>query len=394
MFNKIFLAGLIFTLLLFTSCSEDGPTRTDTSYTYETPALLEDGLNVGSAADVGFNVEELEQMINVIDETGGHQIHSIVIVKDGLLVFEKYYDGFRFDINAPNNRGAYIRFSHNTRHYMASVTKSITSILFGIGKDLGYFQNVNELLLDHFPEYDDLLTGEKANITLKHMLDMTCGLEFDEYTYPYGDQRNDVTGLFRENSTWFVLQKDLQTTPGTSWHYNSGNANVLADMIRRNYGGDVRDFAEEYLFEPLGINDYQWDMLNQNLIFASGGLHLSSRNMAKLGLLFANNGVWNGEQIVSSDWVEESTQNHSSPGGFGGPGFSTGYGYQWWLNQFTVNTTTYNCYNGAGWGEQYIFVFPDIDMVVVTTCGYFSVPNVLSPHDVIRDYLLPALEGN
>ncbi|MFC2139913.1 serine hydrolase domain-containing protein [Bacteroidota bacterium] len=392
--RQYFLISVAIITFSIISCSEDSPTTTDTGYTYEIPALLEDGLTVGSAADAGFNEAELEDMIDFVDATAGQQVHSILIIKDGTLVFEKYFDGFQYDFNSPTLQGAYIRFSHNTRNYLASVTKSVTSILFGIAGDLGYYQSTDELLLDHFPEHDNVLIGEKANITLKHLLTMTCGLAFDEYTYPYGDQRNDVTGLFRENSTWFVLQKDLETTPGTSWHYNSGNANVLADMIRRNYGGDVRDFAEEYLFGPLGITDYRWEMLNQNLIFASGGLHLSSRNMAKLGLLFANDGVWNGEQIVSSEWVEESTQNHSSPGGFGGPGFSVGYGYQWWLNRFTVNTTDYECYFGVGWGEQYIYVFPDIDMVVVIPCGYFSVPNVIAPNDIVENLLLPALEGN
>ena len=135
--KQLFLIGLSVITFTIISCSEDSPTRTDTGYTYEIPELLEDGLTVGSAANAGFNAAELEDMIDFIDDTGGHQVHSILIIKNGSLVFEKYFDGFQYDFNSPNLQGAYIRFSYNTRNYLASVTKSVTSILFGISKELG-----------------------------------------------------------------------------------------------------------------------------------------------------------------------------------------------------------------------------------------------------------------
>lgn len=391
--NRIILIIVNVAILFSSGCTEESNTQTDTgNYNYTIPEDIGDGLLTSSINDAGLDEQTLSDMMSFIDATGGHQIHSILIVKNGALVFEEYFDGFQYDFNAPNLQGAYIRFGYNTKNYLASVTKSVTSILFGIAKDKGYFQSTDELLLDHLPGYDDLLIGDKANMTLKHLLTMTSGLEWDEYTYPYGDQRNDVTSLFRGDPTWFILQKDLMTTPGTAWHYNSGNANVLSDIIRRNFGRSVHYFAEEFLFGPLGITDYRWEMLNDNYIFASGGLHLSSRNMAKLGLLYANQGIWNGQQIVSSEWVDESIQNYSTPFGSGN-GFSNGYGYQWWLNRFLVGTQAHNCFFGVGWGEQYIYVFPDIEMVVIIPSGYFAVPEVIRPHDLIQNYILPSLNN-
>ena len=176
---------------------------------------------------------------------------------------------------------------------------------------------------------------------------------------------------------------DLVSEPGTDWYYNGGNTNLLGEVIREATGLRIDDFAAEHLFAPLGITDYEWDHINADVIHASGNLHLRPRDMAKLGYLYLNGGVWRGERIVSEAWIAGSTRKHVSHSA------TNGYGYQWWLETYRVDSTSIDSYYAAGWGGQRIVVFPSLDMVVVLTGGNY-VGN--EPTDeIITRYILPAV---
>jgi CubicO group peptidase (beta-lactamase class C family) len=143
------------------------------------------------------------------------------------------------------------------------------------------------------------------------------------------------------------------------------------------------DFAEQYLFEPLGITNYEWDHINPDMIHASGNLKLRPRDMAKLGYLFLSGGVWNGERILSEEWVEESTRKQIVTR-WGG-----GYGYQWWIRTYQTDSGAVDSFFAAGWGGQRIVVFPGLEMVVVFTGGNYVEQEPVD--EIISRHILPAL---
>jgi CubicO group peptidase (beta-lactamase class C family) len=146
------------------------------------------------------------------------------------------------------------------------------------------------------------------------------------------------------------------------------------------------DFAEQYLFAPLAISDYAWDFINPDMIHASGNLKLRPRDMAKLGYLFLNGGIWEGERIVSEEWIDESTKGYLSPE------WADGYGYQWWLRTYHSGSTAVDSYYAAGWGGQRITVFPSLDMVLVFTGGNYVEGEPVD--EIIERHILPAIDGN
>jgi CubicO group peptidase (beta-lactamase class C family) len=304
-------------------------------------------------------------------------------VKDGKLVFEEYFIGYTFDYNDPQYKGELTDYEIDTIHNTASVTKSITSALVGIAIDQGSIQGVDEKMFAFFPDYASLSDERKGAITLEHLLTMTSGLEWNEWNLPYRDTRNDLIQLFFVfDPIEYILAKPVVNEPGTRWYYNSGGTDILGEVIREATGLRMDDFAEEYLFVPLGITDYEWVHINPDMISAHGGLKLRPRDMAKLGYLFLNGGMWDGERIVSKEWVEESTK---------GQFFVHGerYGYQWWSRSYSYGSTAVVSFYADGWGGQRIMVFPSLDMVVVFTGGNYveEVPVDL----IIERHILPAV---
>ncbi len=343
------------------SCSENITTNDDIVYVYTVPSQTDDGWETASLTDVGMDETPIAQFMNEALNNLEHQINGILIVKDGKLVFEEYFPGYAF------YQGPLTEFNLETKHNLASVTKSFTSALIGLAIDNGFIQNVNQKMFSFFPEYIDLNNDEKDKITLEHLLTMTSGLEWDESTFSYSDPRNDVFQLFHQNDPIrFILNKPMVTEPGTQFLYSSGSANVLGEIIRKTTGLRADDFAREYLFSPLGITDYKWVILPNNVLFTSGDLKLRPRDMAKLGDLYLHDGVWKGQQIISEWWVEKSTRSFINAD----PGWE--YGYKWWLYTYEINSQQIESYSARGWGGQNIIVFPSLDMVVVTTAGYYD----------------------
>jgi CubicO group peptidase (beta-lactamase class C family) len=213
---------------------------------------------------------------------------------------------------------------------------------------------------------------------------MRSGLEWNESEVPYDDARNDLIQLFRvQDPIAYILSKPFVAEPGQDWYYSGGNTNLLGEVIRSSTGQRMDAFAEQYLFAPLGITNYQWDHINAETIHASGNLQLRPRDMAKFGLLYLNGGVWNGQRIVSQEWVEASTRPHAALSG-------GGYGYQWWLRSYDYGSESAPCFFAAGWGGQRIHVFPALDMVVVFTGGNYVSEDPAG--EIIASFILPAVQ--
>jgi hypothetical protein len=265
----------------------------------------------------------------------------------------------------------------------ASVTKSVNSILIGIALDQHLIRSVDEKLSAFFPEYAGLFANSaKDTLRLKHLLSMTTGLSWDEWTYPYTDARNEAFGMYpSKDPVRYVLERLLVAPPGTKFVYNSGISVTLGEVLYKVSGLRADTFAVRYLFAPLGISDYKWVKFPNGIVQTEGGLSLRPRDMAKIGYLFVNGGRWQGKQIVSEEWIRESTTQHAP---------DRAYGYQWWLGWFRVrDRVPVVCYSAQGLGGQFIFVFPELQMVAVFT-GWNDDTLLAQPIDMLQRYLLPA----
>jgi len=345
------------------------------NYEYKIPKKIDDGWKTLSLTEEGIDLNKIEDLMNNILNGNFGNLQSLLIVKNGKLILEEYF-------------GEYDR---NKKQDLASVVKSIGSILIGIAMDKGFIEGIaqgglEKNVLKLFPEHEGMINKNlrKQKILLKHILSMSAGLEWDEQTYSYDNPKNDwFKASHCDNSVKFVLQKPVIHPPGKQFLYNGGLTIMLSDLIKKNTRMDADEFAEKYLFTPLGIEDYYWRKIEDGLTDLDGGLSLRPRDMAKIGLLVLNKGVWKGKQIVSNEWIDESTKTHIETGILGSE-----YGYQWWRISGIFNDTKIETFFASGYGGQNIFIFPSLDMVITFTARHDNNPVINTI--ILQNFILPA----
>ena len=359
------------------------------AYRYKTPEKTDDGWSTAHVAEVNLDEKKLTQLITKILDGTYRAVHSVLVVKSGKLVLEAYFPGQDYKRSLRD-------FTRDDIHQVMSVTKSFTSTLIGIAIDKGMINGTDVNLASFFPEYEELFAENyKKEITLKHMLTMTAGFDWDETTYRYNDPRNPIRTLYgpeRDNIVGYLLSRPMKSRPGSKFNYDGGLSVLLGVILEKRTELKVSEFADQYLFGPLGITKYTWGYYNfaSKVLRTSGGLSICPRDMAKLGQLFVNKGQWNGRQVISSAWIKEAIQTHvnSHPSGL------AGYGYQWWRYKFKRDHETVDAYAAMGWGGQRIIVFPALNMVVVFTAGDHLAPRIQSfsmMHSMLFGYILPSV---
>jgi CubicO group peptidase (beta-lactamase class C family) len=308
--------------------------------------------------------------LNRIEDTiieNSIEVDSVIVIRNGYIVYEKYYDFW----------------NQYMPHTIQSCTKSFMSALIGIAIDMGYIDNVSQPILSFFPNYTiDNWDPRKENITLFHCITMSTGLEFHEVDIPYEEPENDLFAMYRSDDMWeYVLDRPMQYDPGTHWSYNSGGIELLGGVIEQTTGYGVADFAEEFLFDPIGIDYFNWWTVPASGQYGcGGGLYLKPRDMARFGYLYLNEGNWNGTQVVSSEWVNVSTKMYHDTGSW------YHYGYTWW------GIPGYDFYVATGHYEQKIYVLPEEDIVVVLTGDIQDEDWHPSDYFVI-EYVIPSFTG-
>jgi CubicO group peptidase (beta-lactamase class C family) len=379
--GKLVLAGILFGLTLLHPGSRGSSAF---AYQYNLPQMTNDGWETADLASAGLNSNLVGGLFDKIKDDTYKNIHSVLVVKNGKLIIEEYFPG-------QDSAGYPHRFTRETLNEMKSATKSVNSILIGIALDQHLITNVDEKVATFFPEYADAFKDQdKDAIRLKHLLSMTAGLAWDEWTHPYTDSRNDAAVMAsRADFFQYVLSRPVVSPPGTKFTYNSGISLMLGEIIHKVSGLPANKFAERYLFEPLGIANYAWQTAPNGVVNTLGGLSLRPRDMAKIGCLFLNGGRWNGKQIVSKKWVEESVKKHVGAGQLPAWFIASGYGYQWWLGSFRVNGQVIESYSARGQGGQFIIVFPSLQIVAVFT-GWNDNTLLGQPLDMLQRYVLPA----
>ena len=368
-------------------------------YIYQPPENINDGLDVGTLGEVSIDSELIEKAVNDINRGKYREVHSVLIFKDDKLVLEEYFEGHKYQWDAPNHHGEFVTWNRSMLHCVHSVTKSITSACIGIAIDKGFIESVHESIFDYLPEYQHLSTDGKDKITIEHLLTMTSGLEWMEWNAPYSSRDNPIIEIWFQEAEQnkhpftFVLEGSLIDAPGTSFRYFGGNQIVLGGIIENATQMDIDEFSAEYLFGPLEIDSFDWwSRFESGVIEAAGGLKMTPRDMVKIGAVFLNEGVWNGERICSEQWMEKSATPYADNKGIDVPGTDerdVGYSYSWWTKTFSDSGKEVNMFYALGWGGQNIFVFPDLNAVVVFTGGTYT--RTVKTFTLLEKCIIPAL---
>lgn len=304
----------------------------------------------GEPEDYGFKWNKLAATYLVAEEMPF--LRSVLLLRYGNLLAEWYF-----------NDG-----SSSRAYHIHSASKSFMSALIGIAFREGYLTDLDQKMLDYFPEYvTPELDQRKHDITIRHLLQMKAGFNFNDTAENWL--------AYSRSSDWvkYAIELPLVFNPGEGWHYCTPQTNLLSVILTRASNMSTREFAEQYLFDPLNISIAYWSRDPQGYYTGGHEMYFTPRDLATFGLLYLNNGSLGGEQIVPSEWVEDSIKDYSigevekdvamTEGEESDFYKGTGYGYQWWIKEMNG----YNSFSARGLGGQLIYCFPELDMVVVTT---------------------------
>ncbi|TVX93433.1 serine hydrolase domain-containing protein [Paenibacillus agilis] len=311
---------------------------------------------------------DLERLI----KTNHQNINGIVVVRNGYIAFENYFNGY----------------GQNDTHHVASVTKSIVSALVGIAVDQGYIKNVDQKVLDFFPEYvPDPADRQKREITIRHLLTMTA-------PYPFEDWREPLDKLCMQPD-WVSYTLNMLGQNGAigAFKYSTAGAHLLSAILTRSTGKSAREFANKHLFCPIGMKEipqYEMESFGFEDLFGNKvkgwvhdpngystggwGLTLTPRDMARFGWLYLNSGRWDNQSLISEKWIDESTvmnPNH--------------YGYLWWLRE----EDGVRAYLALGDGGNVICCMPELDIVVTIASSFMM--NSSDRWALIKECILPAV---
>ncbi len=288
------------------------------------------------------------------------------------------------DVNGPYNYFSaefHPYFQHGDLHTMQSVSKTVTSVTIGIAMLRKEFPTeLDAPILKYFDAYHVAnVDDRKRRITLRHLLTMSAGLEWNE-DLPYNDPKNSAD-VMESKHDWvqYVIDQPMAAEPGTVFAYSSGVTQLLSHIFKKVTGENVDEYAAEYLFKPLGMR-YHWKHSPTGLPDTEGGLYLSSPDLAKIGFLFLKNGMWEGKQIVSPEWVKASVTPAMT---VLDEGQNWKYGFQWWLQRYGKSPDRY-AWAARGFGGQGLRVVPELDLITVFT-GWGILPKPDEPrHDQLQ----------
>ncbi|NDJ79144.1 MAG: serine hydrolase [Chloroflexi bacterium] len=295
---------------------------------------------------------------------------SLLVVRGGHLVFERYADGYGPDV----------------LHNVKSATKSVTSLLTGVAILTGDLSGVDEPLGALLPT---LLTGNdpRRDIRLADLLTMRSGLDWAEW-------KGTTLQMFASGN-WldFILDRPVAHPPGTFFNYSTGDTQLVAAIVQEVTGMSLLAYADLYLFTPLGIERRTWATDPQGINIGGAELSLTARGMAKLGFLALNNGRWDGTDILPATWVEAMTTRHTPAQADSAGSCDLSYGYLWWLR----DQGSFASAMAVGYGGNYIYIVPDLDLVVAVTGDVKNVPKQFSDNrmlcdfNLVADYIVPAV---
>lgn len=308
----------------------------------------------------GVSSEGILEYITAAD-TSKHEFHSFMLLRHGNVIAEGWWNPYRPDL----------------KHTMYSVSKSFTSTAVGFAVTEGLI-SVDDTVISFFDEeLPDSISPYLEQLTIQDLLTMSVGHESD----PTAKVRPG--GLDWEE---IFLSHPIVNEPGTTFVYNSVATYMASAIVQKVTGQKIVEYLQPRLFEPLGIEGIDWEVSPSGVNTGGWGLRVKTEDMAKLGQLYLNKGVWNGEQILPESWVEEATkaQIQQAPDApqemIDSSDWLQGYGYQFWR-------TRHNAFRADGAFGQFIIVLPELDAVVIYTS---ETPDLQGQINLVWEYLLPA----
>ena len=332
----------------------------------------------------GLNISKIKILSDEFRNGMHGYVDAFLLIKNGKIVHEEYYENDYAELTKnlkseqskilSENYGDAAKPIYNyfdpkwhpyykdtDLHTIQSVSKSVTSALIGIAIERGEINGLNEKIAQYFPNHSSqFMDPLKSKITIEDLLTMRAGIKWDESSHAYTNPMNNAASMENSNN-WidYILSLPMEYKPGEKFVYNSGITVLLSHILHEASGMQANEYAEKYLFNKLGIQDYFWKKTPNNLTDAEGGLYLSTRDFAKIGMLYLNDGRWNGSPVITNEWVEltmsPDTDIEES---------SRKYGYQWWLVPYENNQEQW-MYSGSGYGGQYLLIVPEYQLVMV-----------------------------
>ena len=341
------------------------------------------GWTLTTPPEVGLDPNVLSALDADIGRGKYGYVDSMLVIRSGKIAFERYYGRdyssiYQKEASTPgplvirDPTGPYNYFNSwwhpylqkGKLHTMQSVTKSVVSAGIGIAVGRGDFPDLDTPVLKFFESGTvDNVDDKKRRMTIRHLLTMTTGLEWNE-DYPYNDPRNTFT-IMAVAPDWvqFTMDRPMSVEPGESFQYNSGATLILGHLFNKATGMDLEEYAVRHLFKPLGIDNFHWKRTPFGLADAQEGLYVSTRDIAKIAYLFLKQGMWEDKQVVPAAWVDASIAPFVSVT----DDRSLEYGYKWWLVNYKYKGEKRVAFAGFGFGGQYPIVIPELDMVIVFT---------------------------
>jgi len=299
----------------------------------------------------------MKEIDNLKNDTA---LYSIVIIQNGKTIHRQFYNSKTED----------------DLFNIQSITKSIMALLIGIAIDKGYVKSVNQTISNFFPEILNDKDTLKNQITIRHLLTQTSGLK--DFEYPQLDKWvNDF------NPTNLILSQPLITKPGIVYQYNTAATHLLSAIIHKVSNVQTAKFAEDNLFNLLGVTTYKWGKLKDGYNDGGGlSLWMKTDDLAKIGELLLNYGKYNNQQVISEQWVNELFSKENKLKALCGLKDSL-HGYCWYEADYKNQIINY----AAGYGGQFIFIFPSLQTVTAVNHNHATAEGIKQLIDFIKNYL-------
>ncbi len=337
-------------------------TPRDQNYACQKPVAGDDGWSTASVSDVALDAKPvsalIDKILHVDPLNNPFPIHSLLIARHGKLVLEEYFYGF----------------NKERPHDMRSASKTFAPLLVGIARDRGAKIDIDTPVYSQFSEYKEFANPDprKLKMTVHDLMTMTSGLACDDND-DSSPGNEDKMQQQKEQPDWYKYMLDLpmaRDPGGDQAVYCSAGINLLGGIVRNKAHKWLPEFFYDNVAKPLQMKTYHWNLMPNGDGYAGGGIYMRPRDQLKLGQLYLDGGVWNGQRVVSKDWVERSTSRQSS---FGPTlGADHDYGYGWHLYHFEVGGRSYRAYAAGGNGGQIVIVIPDLDLVIGFTGGAYG----------------------
>jgi len=338
-------------LCLLSSCLKDAPLNL--SFTSYEPKDINDGLIISNPTDEQVDPAQLQMVYDdVYTQENLWPLRSLLVFRNGKFISETYLKDDQ-DITQ--------------RHIIWSCTKQVMGVLTGIAIDKGLINNINDPISAYF-DSEIQNHPDKADLTIRNLLTMKSGID-----YSNEEQTDEILRQIPDNSLEFILNRPISAPQGTEFHYNDGNPHLISALIQKIAGKTTQEFADEMLFSKIELNNYNWVKYNDGISLGGFGIETTPRELSKIALCVANKGKWKGEQVISSDWINQMTSVQTPI-----ENFDYSFGYFWWIDE------SRNIQFMWGVGGQFAFLVPNKNLVVVMT----SFPNTKGEYEIQADEAL------